>query len=334
MKKILCFLPATEAEQAALRAAAPAGRELVFCTGAPEPDLLGQAEVLLGKVPASRLKEAPGLRWLQLESAGTEGYRDPGLLPEGARLTCASGAYGPGISEHMLAMLLALQKRLPEYWRQQQTGTWESRGRVAGIEGSTCLVIGLGDIGSCFGKRVKALGATVLGVRRTLREKPEWLDGIVALSELDAALARADVVALCLPGTGETMGLMDRERIGRMKPGAILLNVGRGSAVDTGALVEALDRGHLAGAGLDVTDPEPLPPDHPLWRAPGALITPHISGFYHFEGTRRRIVALATENLRRYAAGEPLLNQVDYSTGYRKKGPSYEGSLFPGGHAR
>ncbi len=319
MKKILCFLPVTAEEEAALRAMVPADRELLFLRETPGPEMLAETEALLGKIPPERLKEAPGLRWLQLESAGTEGYRDPALLPKGAALTNASGGYGPGIAEHMLAMLLALQKRLPEYWENQRgPRRWESRGKVAGIEGSTCLILGLGDIGSCFGKRMKALGATVLGARRLPGEKPEWLDELVPMTDLDRALPRADVVALCLPGTPETAGLMDGTRLARMKPGGILLNVGRGTAVDSDALARLLESGHLAGAGLDVTEPEPLPPEHPLWSAPGALITPHISGYYHFEGTRRRIVALATENLRRYLAGEELLNQVDYATGYRK----------------
>lgn len=319
MKKVVCLLPATAQEAGRLRRiAADVGLELLLCSQPPEPAILAETQVLLGKIPPQRLKEAPGLRWLQLESAGTEGYLDPGLLPPGAVLTNASGCYGAGISEHLLAMLLAIQKRLPEYWDNQRQRCWASRGRVAGIEGAVCLILGLGDIGLSFGKKLQALGAQVIGLRRTVRPAPEGADRIISPAELEETLPLADVVALCLPGTPETAGMMNARRLARMKPGAILLNVGRGSAVDTGALNRLLRSGHLAGAGLDVTDPEPLPPDHPLWSAPGALITPHISGYYHYEGTRARILALAEENLRRYSQGQPLKNPVDYTTGYRR----------------
>ncbi|MBQ2697674.1 MAG: D-2-hydroxyacid dehydrogenase, partial [Clostridia bacterium] len=238
-------------------------------------------------------------------------------LPEGCLLTCNSGAYGVGIAEHLLAMMLTLQKRLPVYWEQQKTGTWKNAGPVGGVEGSTIMVLGLGDIGGHFARRVKAMDAHVLGVRRT-GEKPEWVDELIPLEQLDEALPRADVVALCLPGTPATDGMFNKERLAKMKPGAILLNVGRGAAIDCQALADSLEAGHLGGCGLDVTDPEPLPADHPLWKAPGAFITPHISGGYNFYNTRRRIVGIATDNLRRYVAGEELLNLVDPATGYRR----------------
>ena len=138
------------------------------------------------------------------------------------------------------------------------------------------------------------------------------------MEDLDQLLPRADVVAVTLPGTQATQNLLNRERIGRMKEGAVLLNVGRGTIVDTEALCDALESGHLAGAGVDVTDPEPLPPSHRLWRIPTAVVTPHISGYYHLRETHERIVNIFVENLQRFQAGEPLRNQVDFSTGYRK----------------
>ena len=135
---------------------------------------------------------------------------------------------------------------------------------------------------------------------------------------MDSLLPRADVVAVTLPGTQATSGLLSRERIARMKEGAVLLNVGRGTIVDTEALCDALESGRLGGAGVDVTDPEPLPPEHRLWRLPTAVVTPHVSGFYHLKETHERIVDIMVENLKRFQAGEPLKNQVDFSTGYRK----------------
>ena len=138
------------------------------------------------------------------------------------------------------------------------------------------------------------------------------------LEDLDQLLPQADVVAVTLPGTEATRGLINKERLAKMKEGAVLLNVGRGFIVDTEALCDALESGHLSGAGVDVTDPEPLPSDHRLWKIPTAVITPHVSGFYHLRETHERIVEIFAENLEHFRNGEPLRNQVDFSTGYRK----------------
>ena len=179
-------------------------------------------------------------------------------------------------------------------------------------------VLGLGDIGGEFAKRAKALGARVIGVRRTGTDKPDFVDELIHTDKLDEYLPQADCVAITLPGTTATKGMFDAERMAKMKDGAILLNVGRGMIVDTDALCAALENGKLAGAGVDVTDPEPLPADHPLWKMENAVITPHISGGYHLQETHDRIVRIMAENLKRFLAGEPLRNVVDFSTGYRK----------------
>lgn len=279
---------------------------------------MGWADILLGNVSPSLLKHFSRLRWIQTGSAGVEPYLQPGVLPENVLLTNSTGAYGLAIAEHMLGMLLELMKKLELYRDAQRTGTWQSLGAVRSIYNSTVLVLGMGDIGGEFGRRCKALGAKVIGVRRTVREKPDYADEVATLNELDSLLPRADVVAITLPGTEATKNLISRERIARMKDGAVLLNVGRGSIVDTEALCDALESGKLGGAGLDVTEPEPLPPGHRLWRLPTAVVTPHISGYYHLKETHERIVELAEENLRRFLAGEPLRNQIDLAAGYRK----------------
>ena len=218
----------------------------------------------------------------------------------------------------MLGMLLELFKKLHLYRDAQHLHQWKSLGRVRSIEGSTVLVLGMGDIGGEFARKVKALGATVIGVRRTDTRKPDYVDELYLTEELDRLLPRADVVAVALPGNGETAGMLNRKRIESIKEGAVLLNVGRGVIVDTEALCDALESGHLGGAGLDVTDPEPLPENHRLWNFHNAVITPHISGFYHLPETLERIVRISAENLEAYRSGKPLRNQVDFSTGYRK----------------
>lgn len=276
------------------------------------------ADVILGNVPESTLTGSPKLLWLQTNSAGVEGYLRPGVLAENTLLTNATGAYGLAISEHMLGMLLELFKKLELYRDAQKDGKWQSLGAVKAVYGSTVLVLGMGDIGGEFGKRCKALGAKVIGVRRSNRQKPEYADEVHLLEDLDQLLPQADVVAVTLPGTEATRGLINRERLAKMKEGSVLLNVGRGYIVDTDALCEALESGHLSGAGVDVTDPEPLPAEHKLWRIPTAVVTPHISGYYHLRETHERIVKIFVENLEHFRKGEPLRNQVDFSTGYRK----------------
>lgn len=330
-KRALVTIPTGERHRNLLQQAAPGwefrfrGTDTLVC--APQEALPGQpvtqedvdwAQVILGNVPAAMLHGSPALEWLQTNSAGVEPYIRPGVLAGDTLLTNATGAYGLAIAEHMLGMLLELFKKLELYRDAQKSGAWQSQGAVKAVYGSTVLVLGMGDIGGEFAARCKALGAKVIGVRRSPRPCPEYADEVHLLEDLDSLLPQADVVAVTLPGTDATRGLMSRERLAKMKEGAVLLNVGRGFIVDTEALCDALERGHLSGAGVDVTDPEPLPPTHRLWNIPTAVVTPHISGFYHLRETHERIVGIFLENLRHFQAGEPLRNLVDFATGYRK----------------
>lgn len=330
-KRALVTIPTGERHRNLLQQAAPGwefrfrGTDTLVC--APQEALPGQpvtqedvdwAQVILGNVPAAMLHGSPALEWLQTNSAGVEAYIQPGVMAGDTLLTNATGAYGLAIAEHMLGMLLELFKKLELYRDAQKSGAWQSQGAVKAVYGSTVLVLGMGDIGGEFAARCKALGAKVIGVRRSPRPCPEYADEVHLLEDLDSLLPQADVVAITLPGTDATRGLMSRERLAKMKEGAVLLNVGRGFIVDTEALCDALERGHLSGAGVDVTDPEPLPPTHRLWNIPTAVVTPHISGFYHLRETHERIVGIFLENLRHFQAGEPLRNLVDFATGYRK----------------
>ncbi|MBR5475049.1 MAG: D-2-hydroxyacid dehydrogenase [Lachnospiraceae bacterium] len=316
--KILVVIPMQEQHKAVFEACAP-GAEFVYCPQKEvTKELVQEANIIVGNVPASMIAGSPNLQWLQLNSAGTDGYTAPGVLPEGAKLTNATGAYGLALAEHMLAQLMCLIKKLHLYMEDQKDHVWGDRGNVVSIWNSTTLVVGMGDIGSEFAKRMHALGSRVIGIRRNKAEKPDYLDGLYQMDALEEWLPKADFVATMLPGTPETYHVFDAKRLAMMKEGAFLLNIGRGNAVDSYALTEALNSGHLAGAGLDVTEPEPLPKDHPLWEAKNVMITPHISGFYHLPETLERIVRIATENLQKFLAGEELRNEVDFATGYRK----------------
>lgn len=316
---ILVTPPVNDRQKEKLIAAA-AGHEVVFHVkdDVTEQDLQ-KADIILGNLrDPKKLALCRNLKWIQLNNAGTEGYCGPGVLPEGAVLANSTGAYGLAISEHMIGCLFELRKKLHLYYKNQLAHDWKSEGFVGVVEGSAVLVIGLGDIGTTFARKMKALGCKTIGVKRRVGEKPEWVDELYGMEELDFLLPQADVVAMSLPGNPSTYHVLNRERIAALKENAVVINVGRGTAIDTDALSDALYAGKIAGAALDVTDPEPLPADHPIWDAPNALITPHISGGFALPETLEQIVELFAQNLRRYLAGKPLQNVVDLATGYKK----------------
>ena len=265
------------------------------------------------------LRAAGKLCWVQSSSAGVERYL---ALPElreneGIVLTNMKTVHGPTIADHAFAMLLVLTRDLAYYLDPAQRGTWNRRGSGAetvALEGRTLLVVGLGGIGSEVARRGKGFGMRVLATRRSDTPPPPYVDRQARADQLLELLPEADVVAVCVPLTEETEGLIGKRELEAFKAGSYLINVGRGKVVDTDALVEALEDGRLAGAGLDVTDPEPLPPDHPLWGMPNVVITPHMSA--RSDLTRQRWRTIYFENLRRFGAGEPLLNVVDKEAGY------------------
>ncbi|MCL2479420.1 MAG: D-2-hydroxyacid dehydrogenase, partial [Treponema sp.] len=230
--------------------------------------------VILGNPKKDFIKLCPRLKWVQLHSAGANGYVN-GELDRSVLLSCATGCYGHAVSEHMTAMTLALMKNLHLYRDSQLTASWQSRGTTRSVQGSTVLVIGFGDIGSNYARRMKALGCYTIGIASAVHDKPDYLDEFLTSDQMEEALGRSDVVALAVPGTKSTAGLLGRKQIAKMKKGAIVINASRGIVIDTEALCDALESGAVGGAGLDVTDPEPLPPGHRLWRLENALITPH-----------------------------------------------------------
>lgn len=281
-------------------------------------DQICHADIILGNVAPEYLKAAEHLKFMQLDSAGADAYTEQGILPKGAMLANATGAYGPTMSEHMLGCALMLLKRLYLYQGNMQKHVWRDEGKVQSITDSTTLIIGMGDIGSNFAMKMHALGSHVIGIRRNKAKRPDYLDELYQMDSLDSLLPRSDIVACSLPGTKETEHMLDASRLGRMKKGAILINVGRGSLIPTNDLYEALAGGHLGGAAIDVTEEEPLPEDSRLWDAPNLLITPHISGNYHTQHILESVVQIATYNLRVFLEDGKIQNEVDFQTGYRK----------------
>ena len=278
---------------------------------------LQDCEVLFGNFPPADLKYIPNLKWVATASAGVDAYVADDIYPHpGVILTNSSGAYGIAIAEHLLTVTLMLLRRMREYEEGQRQKRWKYLGKIRSVFGSTVTIVGIGNIGGNFAKRCKAMGATVRGVKRTPGEKPEYIDELYLTEELDQAIQGADVVALCLPGTNQTQHIITEKQLNAMKPGAILLNIGRGTAIDQQALCQALESGHLGGAGLDVTDPEPLPPESPLWTMGKVVLTPHISGNDSLDYTTETILDLFIENLSHYVKGEPMHNVIDRKIGY------------------
>lgn len=289
----------------------------------PERDVtaaaLADADVIIGNVPPSLLQQVKNLKWLQLNSAGANTYCEPGILRPEVLLTNATGAYGVAIAEHMVGVLLGMMKKLYTYYDNQKAKNWHDEGHVQSIAGATVVIVGYGDIGRHFGRLMKAFGAAkVIGVRRRHGAVPPEVDEMVTLDELPSLLGSADIVTASLPETKATYHLFNTDFFNHMKKGSFLINVGRGTSVDQDALCRALRDGTLAGASLDVTDPEPLPVESPLWTTPGLYVTPHVSGGYHATVTHDTIVRIAATNLRHFLAGEALDNIVDKATGYKK----------------
>ena len=277
------------------------------------PEDLAEAEIIAGHISPELLSKMPRLRFVQLFSAGANGYS---WLPEKITLANAYGAYGDSIAEHMLTTTLMAMKRMPEYLEMQGRQGWDLLKDIIRIEGSRILSVGMGAIGTSYLRKVSALGAVCFGVRRTLHDKPDFVSKLVTPDDMDELLPDMDVVALSLPGTDEVAGMFDERRLRLMKPSAILVNVGRGNSVVTGDLIRVMKDGHLRAACLDVMDPEPLPKDHPLWTTPRVYLTPHISGGYRAGVNYGRVMDVVIENLTRVLAGEPPIHAVNRGLGY------------------
>lgn len=307
---ILVLPPFNEAQRAVIEAAAT-GASFTYASSAEATDeAIAAADVIVGNLPPARLTLARNLRLLQLNSAGHDAYAAPGTIPAGAALANAVGAYGQAVSEHVFAMVLMLMKHLDGYRDDQRARRWTDRGPVTTMAGAQVLVLGAGDIGQHFAQLAHAHGAHVQGVRQRLGAVPDGFESIHAMDELPELLPKADVIAAFLPSSPATRGLVDAEFLARCKPTAYFANGGRGDLVVQADLIDALERGVIAGAALDVTTPEPLPADDPLWSAPNLLITPHVAGQFHLYTVLDNVARIAAENLRRLQAGEPLVNEV------------------------
>jgi phosphoglycerate dehydrogenase-like enzyme len=278
-------------------------------------ELITKTEVVFGRLPFVRIRELPNLRWIQQDFAGSDWLQNfPDIIEKDFILTNASGVHAIPIAEHILAMMLALGRDFPYSFRKQHNRQWGRRGRVIELEGTTLGVIGLGKIGEKTAEKAKGLNMRVLATRRNPDRSSPFVDRMYGREGLYDLLSQSDWVVITAPLTPETRGMIGEKELMSMKKSAHLINIARGSIIQEDVLIKALQEGWIAGAGLDVFEKEPLPPDSPLWDMENVIITGHFAGStpFYFD----RVLEIFLENLKRYRSDEPLINIVDKKRGY------------------
>lgn len=304
-----------------LRATFPQLHTIVTSDGETILREMAEAEIFVSwTLKPEQFARAKKLRWIHSPAAGVTQLLFPAVVESDVIVTNSTTVHAVPVAEQALALLFALARRLRNCFADQarrhwgQKESWEPSRIPTELNGKTLGLVGFGAIGREVAARARALGMTVMAVKRDPARGAELADRVYSPRELPALLEQADYLLLAVPGNPETRHMIGERELRIMKPTAALVNVARGTLVDTEALVRALEAGTIAGAGLDVTDPEPLPSDHPLWRLPNVIITPHLAGAT--DRYWQRQADMLFENLRRYLAGEPLLNLVDKKRGY------------------
>lgn len=323
MKKALVILPYLPEEKEKLIKAAESKCEFTFLNRKEQPEeyisALKTANLIIGEPRNDDFQYCENLEMLQSSSSGVNYYVDGGKFPKGAKLCCMTGVYGNAISEHLLGMLLSITRRIPEYRDQQHDKKWNIIKFDKPIDGSTVLIVGAGDIGTTLAKWLRPMAGKIIGIRRTERDFPDCFDEMATLERLDEMLPEADFVISILPHTPKTAGLFDEKRLRLMKDDAVLINGGRGSLIDQEALLKVMAEGKFFGVGLDVTSPEPLPKDSPLWNQERLLITSHAAGNSCALGSplEKKIREFILKNTLRWLGDEEPENVIDFSIGYK-----------------
>jgi phosphoglycerate dehydrogenase-like enzyme len=299
-----------------LRAALPDDR--IVAVQGEELGPAAEAEAAFGGFSAERLRAvlaaAPNLRWVHTFSAGVDRHVPEMATHERVLLTNNSGAYDVPIAEHVIAMIFAAAKRVPEHLAAQGRHEWQRDVPHAEVRNATLVVLGLGSIGSELARLAGGLGMRVIGVRRDPSRPAPGVDRIVAPERFVEVAREADYLAVTAALTPQTRGMVSSEVLRALKPTAWVINIARGPIVDEAALAAALRERRIGGAALDVFETEPLPATSALWSLGNVIVTPHVSN--SSPRVRERSLALVTENVRRFKAGEPLLNIVDRALGY------------------
>lgn len=323
MKKALVLLPAKPEIREKLSGISKGECEFVFLDRKKQQDeylsALKTADLIIGEIPNGDFEYCKNLQMFQSSSSGVNYYVDGGKFPKDALLCCMTGIYGNVIAEHMLGMLLSISRRLPEHRDQQREHRWNIVKYDKPLEDSSVLIIGAGDIGTTLAKWMRPMVGKIVGIRRTVRDFPDFFDEMATLDSLDEKLPEADFILCVLPHTPETAGLLDERRLRLMKDDAVLINGGRGSLIDQEALLKVMAEGKFFGVGLDVTIPEPLPPESPLWDQERLIITSHSAGNASSleSPLERKMWDFIIRNTKRWLSGEKPENVIDFSLGYK-----------------
>jgi phosphoglycerate dehydrogenase-like enzyme len=285
------------------------------------PQELPDTDIFVGySLRAEQLTHAKRLKWIHSTAAGVAQLMYPELRDSGIVVTNPSGVFSPPMAEHAMGLLLSLARNFPDSTRHQdrsqwgQQDIWDKPQHLTELSGQVLLIVGFGSIGRELAKRARAFDMRVWGVTRSGKGDTTHAEKIVPVAQLEEALPHADYVVIAAPETAETRHMIGAPQVAKMKPGARLINVGRGSLLDEAALIRALENGALGGAALDVTAVEPLPPDSPLWKAPNLFITPHTSAVS--DRLWHRETALLMDLLERWFDGREMFNQIDFGRGY------------------
>ncbi len=264
------------------------------------------AKIIIGNVPPADLKNYKDLEWIQTSAVGVDAYVKKGILNEKTVLTNAVDIHSQEVAEHAFAMMVELVKKLNLYHADQNRHQWTDEGRVREFSRMKAAIVGFGNIGKRLALLLKGLGIYVIGVKRTMIEKPDCLDELYTSAELEKAIRDVDVVFTVLPGTPENAHLFTLDTFKKMRPDAYLVNVGRGNLIAEDVLYEVLDQRIIAGLALDVFEKEPLPADSLLWDYKELIVTPHAAGFFHLESAFDACLDLVEENLKRFVKGQQL----------------------------
>lgn len=275
-------------------------------------EILEKYDAVIGNINP-RLLNKPIIKWLHLESAGADRFTK---INSEIILTNSSGAYGEAIGEYLITAVFTLTKRFNQYIKTQINHNWNYLGKVRQIKDSVVTVVGLGNIGNTFSKKMHALGAKVYGVKRNIDHKPDYIEKLYTMDNMEEILKVSDIVVLILPSTPSTKNYFNYDKLKMINPDALLINVGRGDTVVTEDLIKLLEEGHFYGVCLDVVHPEPLPINSKLWQFDNVIITPHVSGNYSMDYTLKKVIDIAVVNINNFVNNQPLINVINKDEGY------------------
>ena len=278
-------------------------------------DDIKDADILLGCVDLNYLDNANNLKYIHWGMAGSDTIANK-IKDKNIILTNSTGCFSLSIAENVLGMIMYFNKKFYKYVRNQDQHLYKKEGATTSIYESKVLILGCGSIGMTCAKMLNDLGAEVTGIKRTVSQKPDFLKALYTDEKLDECLKDADIVIMSMPQNKQTIHMMNADKLSKLKDGAILINVGRGTAIDTDALINELSKGRIF-AGLDVYEKEPLDENSKLWDLKNCLVLPHVTGFDNMAYTRKLLRQLAVENLDAYLNHKQLKNIVDFNTGYK-----------------